>query len=193
MLKIIRKNKNILLTVRKARAFIRNWKWGLTHISITNDIQKPRDICSDLVMGEYGFIGYNSWICPKVIMGNYVLIAPELAILGGDHNYKTPGKPIIFNGRPAVLETTNIEDDVWIGYRVTVSAGVTIGRGAIVASGSVVTKDVEPYTIVGGVPAVEVGKRFSDEKEILEHDEMLSKTPFCGQYSPPKKATYDIS
>ena len=53
-----------------------------------------------------------------------------------------------------------IGDDVWIGFRAIVNAGVTVGQGAIIAAGAVVTKDVEPYEIVGGVPAQKIGERF---------------------------------
>jgi hypothetical protein len=56
-----------------------------------------------------------------------------------------------------------IGNDVWVGSRVTIMGGVTIGDGAIVALGAVVTKDVEPYTIVGGVPAKPIRKRFNDK------------------------------
>ncbi|MFT8607953.1 CatB-related O-acetyltransferase, partial [Liquorilactobacillus ghanensis] len=56
-----------------------------------------------------------------------------------------------------------IGNDVWIGYRVIICQGVTIGDGAIIGAGAVVTKDVAPYTIVGGVPAKEISNRFSDE------------------------------
>ena len=59
---------------------------------------------------------------------------------------------------------TVIGNDVWIGYKATIMAGVTIGDGAIIASQAVVTKDVPPYTIVGGNPAQAIKKRFSDEK-----------------------------
>ena len=56
-----------------------------------------------------------------------------------------------------------IGNDVWIGYNSTIMAGVTIGDGAIIATNSTVIKDVEPYSIVGGNPAKEIKKRFSNE------------------------------
>ena len=56
---------------------------------------------------------------------------------------------------------TVIGNDVWVGYNATIMAGVRIGDGAIIATNSTVTKDVEPYTIVGGNPAKEIKKRFS--------------------------------
>ena len=59
---------------------------------------------------------------------------------------------------------TNIGNDVWIGYKAMIMAGVTIGDGAIIAARSVVTKDVAPYSIVGGNPAKEIKKRFSKEQ-----------------------------
>jgi virginiamycin A acetyltransferase len=59
---------------------------------------------------------------------------------------------------------TIVGNDVWIGYGATIMPGVNIGDGAIIASNSTVTKDVAPYTIVGGNPAREISKRFSDEK-----------------------------
>jgi acetyltransferase-like isoleucine patch superfamily enzyme len=62
-----------------------------------------------------------------------------------------------------------IEDDVWVGYGAIVLSGVRIGRGAIIAAGSVVTRDVEPYSIVAGNPARSVGSRFNAE-EVVSHE-----------------------
>ena len=65
-----------------------------------------------------------------------------------------------------------IEEDVWIGSRVTILMGVTVGRGSTIAAGSVVTKDVPPYSIVGGVPA-KVIKLYWTKEEIRLHEEKL--------------------
>ena len=72
-------------------------------------------------------------------------------------------------GRPV-----RIEDDVWVGYGATIMHGVRIGEGAVVAAGALVTKDVEPYTIVGGVPAKPIRKRFEPE-DIERHRAALAK------------------
>lgn len=80
---------------------------------------------------------------------------------------------MIFAGRDR--KKTIIGDDVWVGAYSIIMAGVTIGDGAIVAAGSVVTKNIEPYTIVGGCPAKLIKMRFNDEK-IKIHTEMLKRS-----------------
>lgn len=68
----------------------------------------------------------------------------------------------------AELEPAVIEDRVWLTLGVTVLGGVTVGEGAVVAAGAVVTKDVAPYTVVGGVPAVKISDRTSDLSYTLD-------------------------
>ena len=93
--------------------------------------------------------------------GNHLsdaISAYPFAIFGDDWSGAMAGKEY------PVKKNTIVGNDVWIGYGATIMPGVTIADGAIIASKSVVTKDVEPYTIVGGNPAKEIRKRFSKEK-----------------------------
>lgn len=88
-------------------------------------------------------------------IGRSVSIAPDVYLLTADHDPQSPD----FAGRTAPI---TIEDHAWLGTRAMVLPGVTVGRGAVVAAGAVVTKDVPPYTIVGGVPARPIGTRTED-------------------------------
>ena len=90
-----------------------------------------------------------------VIIGNCVDIAQDVSIWTEQHDYNRPTYA-------AVSAPVVIEDFVWIASRATILPGVTIGKGAVVACGAIVTHDVSPYTIVAGVPAKEIGKRNSE-------------------------------
>lgn len=142
-------------------------------------------IASDFKAGAHGFIAYGCVIQPRVSMGRYVMFGPEVSILGADHRFDIPGTPMIFSGRPDMPET-HIEDDVWIGSRTIVMVGVTIGRGSIIAAGSVVTKDVPPYSIVAGVPARTIRRRFDNAEDESAHEKMLSGPDFVGELAKPK-------
>lgn len=96
-------------------------------------------------------VGYGTRENPtgQVTIGHHVRIAPHAQILAGKHDISDPDAPIgSVLGRPIV-----IGDNVWVCGRVIITAGVTVGRNAILGAGSVVTKDVPPFAIVGGVPA----------------------------------------
>lgn len=91
-------------------------------------------------------------------IGNHVLIAPHVAILTKSHMHDSVDIPIVLQGDTEPLPPI-IEDGVWLGRNAVVMPGVRIGQHAIVGAGAIVTKDVEPYSIVGGVPAKLIKKR----------------------------------
>lgn len=131
-----------------------------------------------ITIGEWCYVGEGTriWSQSSVSIGNYVLIAHLVDI------HDTNSHPIdwqerrrdteaIFAGgyrtpTQTVSAPLTIEDDVWIGFKASILKGVTIGRGAIVSAGSVVTKDVAPWTVVGGNPAKTIAEL--SPAEILE-------------------------
>lgn len=109
------------------------------------------------------------WPIDQLHIGDYVCIGAEAVILmGGNHTHRTewfslyPFADVIVDAYQGKGDTI-IEDGAWIGMRAMIMPGVTIGEGAIVASSAVVTKDVAPYTIVAGNPAVAIRQRFPAE------------------------------
>jgi acetyltransferase-like isoleucine patch superfamily enzyme len=86
-----------------------------------------------------------------VEIGDRVYTSPFTQIIAVNHIFEDPSLPFVDQGITA--EGIRIEDDVWLGASAIVTDGVTIGKGAVVAAGAVVTKDVPPHTVVGGVPA----------------------------------------
>ncbi len=142
-----------------------------------------RVVFGDTVVGDNVFIGHDCYLGVRGIrIGNFVQLAPHVAITGGDHRYDLVGTPIIMSG----LEPHNsvrtaqkgvvIEDDAWLGYGVIVLDGVTIGEGAIVGAGSVVTHNVEPYTIWAGVPARKIKNRFASREDAIQHSRLIGGT-----------------
>lgn len=92
-----------------------------------------------------------------LVIGDHVLIGPNAVIVSSQHQFARRDLPIVYQGHAG--ERTVIGSHVWIGANACVMPGVTIADGTIVAAGAVVTKDTEPYTIVGGVPAEKIGER----------------------------------
>lgn len=120
------------------------------------------------VLYHFEFIG------DKLIIGKYCSIASGVKFIMNGGNHRTDWFtnfpfPIFRNGWEEAMPSswpnkgnTVIGNDVWIGYEATIMPGVNIGDGAIVATKSVVTADVEPYSVVGGNPAKEIRKRFDE-------------------------------
>lgn len=157
---------------RILRMFYIRKRFNLKYVSKSFYLSPASKVSSDLIAKDYSYIGPNSIIYPKVKLGKYSMIANNVSIIGGDHNFNKPMTPIIFSGR-GVLKETLIGDDVWIGAFAVISAGVTIGDGSIIAMGSIVTKNIPPFTIYGGVPAIKIRDRFKNEEEKNKHIHML--------------------
>jgi len=92
-----------------------------------------------------------------ITIGDCVMIGPHSYIASSSHTYDNTSIPMTSRGH--FMKPVTIKNDVWIGANTTILGGVTIGKGVIVGAGAVVTKDVPDYTIVGGVPAKEIGFR----------------------------------
>lgn len=157
------------------------YRKGLKNVDPRAYIAPGCGVHRDLKMEAYSFLNINCSIYPKVSIGAYTMFAPRAVVVGGDHQFDVAGTPIIFSGRQEIPET-RIGRDVWIGYGAIIIAGCTIGDGAIVAAGSVVTKDIPPYEIHAGVPAKKIKDRFSDPAEIENHQRKLDLPPAAGEY-----------
>ncbi|MCC7359754.1 MAG: acyltransferase [Anaerolineales bacterium] len=101
----------------------------------------------DSLIGEYSVIRGQG----GVTIGDRVYTSPMTQIIAVNHVFDDPARPFVAQGITA--EGIVIEDDVWLGSAAVVTDGVRVGRGAVVAAGAVVTRDVAPHTVVGGVPA----------------------------------------
>ena len=115
-----------------------------------------------IIIGNNCEINEGTYI-QAAIIGDYVLIAHNVSLLATTHNFDDRYKYIIKQGftdvRPII-----IEDDVWIGRNAIILPGIKLGKGSIIGAGAVVTKNVEPYMIVGGTPAKKIGERGNKSK-----------------------------
>lgn len=134
-------------------------------------------IFSNIFCGDDVNLGYKPIIkaaLSKIIIGNKVMLGYNVTIIGGNHNTSKIGKFMydVKEKRPTDDFGVIIEDDVWIGSNATILCGVTVGRGSIVAAGAIVTKDVAPYSVVGGVPARTIKYRWTLD-QVLVHESQL--------------------
>lgn len=179
--KFLRENDYIYRLIRQLRSRWQIKFYGLRNVRPGFFMSGKSKISTDLIAAENVFIGEGCRICPRVQLGRYVMLGPDVTITGSDHRFDIAGIPMIYAGRPP-LNPTVIEDDVWIGHGVVIMAGVRIGRGAIVAAQSVVTHDVPAYEIYAGVPARKIKSRFLTSEERIRHDLMLNGPIITGNY-----------
>ncbi len=105
----------------------------------------------DVEIGDYCQINTRCRLV-NVKIGNYVMIAPEVAFIPQFHKSDSMEVPMSKQGALDFPQAI-VEDDVWIGFRAVIMPGLRIGKGSIIGAQAVVTKDVAPYTIVAGIPA----------------------------------------
>jgi acetyltransferase-like isoleucine patch superfamily enzyme len=121
---------------------------AILHVYNFRDMpQSGIKIGKDSLIGEYSVIRGQG----GVQIGDRVYTSPFTQIIAVNHVFDDPNRPFIEQGITA--QGIIIEDDVWLGAGVIITDGVRVGKGAVVAAGAVVTKDVAPHTVVGGVPA----------------------------------------
>lgn len=112
----------------------------------------------------------------SIRIGSYVMFGPNVTVSGGDHDISRTDLPmyLITEKNPECDADVVIENDVWIGANSIILKGVTVGHGAVIAAGSIVTKNVDPYCIYAGIPAKKIKKRFSEE-DLLKYKSNLGK------------------
>ena len=168
-----------LLKVGKSK---RKKKWHKLHpnsdTTPMNDFDFEHVLIGKGTYGELNVVDFGG--NAKLIINNYVSIAQHVSFILNAEHYTDHISTYPFKVK--ILRTQNtesfskgniiVDDDVWIGYGATIMSGVHIGQGAVVAAGAIVTKDIPPYAIVGGVPAKIINYRFEDAiiKELLKVD-----------------------
>ena len=156
---------------------------SVNYLSIHNYVSIGPDCTIDTTnISSFTYLGKECWL-KKVNIGKYCSIAQNFTCGPGNHpTHMISTSPVFyfeypvcgtsFSSKDTVEEsqTSIVGHDVWIGANVFVKSGITIGNGAIVAAGAIVMKDVTPYSIVGGVPAKEIRKRYTNEDIAILQD-----------------------
>lgn len=139
-------------------------------------------------IGDNVYIGKGAKFSARhsnIIINSNVMFGPNVLIRGGNHNTEVIGKFMfdVKEKRKEDDEDVIIQNDVWVGANATILKGVNIGRGSIVAAGAVVTKSFPPYSVIGGVPAKILKRRFTYE-QVKIHENQL--------YSDKEKTSFEI-
>ncbi|NCI45548.1 acyltransferase [Sediminibacterium soli] len=138
-------------------------RFELGERSIIEDFSTVNNGSGDVIIGHHTLVGMSNVIIGPVTLGNNIILAQHVVISGLNHIYEDALRPIAdqhVRTAPVV-----VEDDCWIAANVVITAGVTIGRHSVVAAGSVVTKNVPPFSIAAGNPARLIKQYDAEKKE----------------------------
>lgn len=173
-----KRRNNLIIRVRDF--YLKNVKWKKYQIGDYFHAGKGVSLWAKntINIGDYCYLGAGTIIGCNVKFGNYVFTSNNVAFIGKyDHHYQEIGKPILLSQRikdefynwKGIDQLTIVEDDVWFGYGCIIMSGVKIGKGSIIAAGSVVNHDVNSYSIYAGVPAKKIADRFLTDTMKEEH------------------------
>lgn len=144
------------------------------HCQLSVFMNPPR---REITLGDHVGIGPYCYFLADTTIGNHVLIASCVAFLNSDdHRFDVVGSTMWDSGRGDKYRIV-VEDDVWIGHGAIILSPTRIGRGSIVAAGSIVVRDVPRYSIVGGNPARVLKMRFTDEQIAMHEQTLRGKLP----------------
>ena len=135
-------------------------------------------VSSDVSIGKYSYVNPHSTL-ENCTVGNYCSISAGVNICPGEHDlYAISTHPLFARDEMPKRAPVVIGHDVLVSLNAVILKGVHIGNGAVIGAGAVVTKDIEPYEIVGGVPAKHIGWRFDPEtRERIEQSKWWEKEP----------------
>lgn len=152
-----KKGKNALIRFKTRMDVFPYNKFELGKWSTIEDFSCVNNAMGNVIIGDNTRVGLSNTIIGPVTLGNNINIAQNVVMSGLNHGYED------INIAPRLQKCTTaqitIEDDCWIGANVVITAGVTIGKHSVIAAGSVVTKEIPPFSIAAGNPA-KVIKRF---------------------------------
>jgi len=160
-----KKGKRTLIRYRTRMDILPFNKFYIGNDSTIEDFATINNGVGDVYIGDRTRIGLGCTVIGPVKIGNDVMLAQNIVISGLNHNYENIYEPISTQG----VSTSQIviEDETWIGANSVIVAGITVGKHSVIAGGSVVTKNVPPYSIVAGNPA-KVLKKYNFETENWE-------------------------
>lgn len=171
MISIIKKHiKNIISVIRyllynkKFQTRIQSKKANLNaKYAIGVSIGENTIVTDDVVIGMYSYVNRDSSL-ENCVIGNYCSISSGVHINPFEHNLSLRSTHPFANPEPSLRDKVFIGNDCLISINVIILKGVKIGNGAVIGAGAVVTKNVAPFEIVGGVPARHIGWRFDEEE-----------------------------